>query len=357
MRSTRFPYFVYITLLLLISFKLFQTPKYNWDMLPYMAVLFNYDEVDVGKAHQQVYAQAKQEVPVEAYKWLIDTSNLHRKRALHETHFFSSLYPMYVVKPFYTRTCWLLYKMGVSLPVTTYFVSIIFYFLTGVLLLYWVSRYFKPVVSAVLSSVIMIMPFMMEAACLSTPDMCSALLVLTAMFFLVERKQFGTAGCFFIVSIFARIDNVIPATIFLTGYQILSQEHLSWKKYFLILSGVIASFLYVSSLASRYGFSWMYADSYINKMRSSDTITQVNMTDARFILSQISSGIRHSSFAVFIVIGLFLLLFLKRKKQLNWVLFAIGICVLIRFLLQPVIADRFFIPYYLLIIVIVLMKM
>jgi len=347
---------IYFLALVGVAKKLYRTPEYNWDILPYMAVVLSYDNIDSEQAHNQAFETVKEELPPGKSQLLTDTTNHHRKQALRDPKFFASLYPMYVVKPLYTRLCWMTYRSGFTLTEATYLVSTISFVLIGMVLLIWISSYVKLLFAALYSIIVMLMPFMTDTARLSSPDMLSAMLIFTGVFFLIQKRQTGMGFLILILSLFARIDNIIPVMMILTGYKLFSQQVMSWKKYFLVITGILICFFYISSLATPFEFSPLYADSYVGNMKTADATTTLNTFDAKFLISQVLAGLKHSWLFIFAVLGLLCILFSKRTPETksNWIILAIAISIGIRFLLQPLISDRFYIPYYLLIIVILL---
>src|ERR1700712_1641175 len=117
--STNIAAIVYCAMLLYAAFCSLKKPAYNWDILPYMGVVLNYDEADVKMVHSEVYAIAKKEIPVVYYNRMVDPLNAYRSSVAQNPEVFRSQFPFYIVKPLYTRLAWCFYKAGIALPIAT----------------------------------------------------------------------------------------------------------------------------------------------------------------------------------------------------------------------------------------------
>lgn len=131
----------------------FRRPAYNWDMLPYMAIVLKMDKpwLNMEGIHTLTYQMASQKVPETDYR-LLKEGNYRKKMAANAAAFGEQL-PFYSVKPLYVGMIYLLYKTGFSLVSSTMLPSIIAYFFLGLLLFYWMGRYLRPLF-ALLGSVL-----------------------------------------------------------------------------------------------------------------------------------------------------------------------------------------------------------
>ena len=132
---------IYCAIILCVSIYSLKKPAYNWDILPYMGVILSYDKADAKTIHDNVYTIAKEQIPSTFYNRLIGPSNQYRNRVAQSPEAFHLQLPFYVVKPLYTGVSYLFYKAGASLLMATIWPSIISYFLMGLLLFYWLQKY------------------------------------------------------------------------------------------------------------------------------------------------------------------------------------------------------------------------
>ena len=104
-------FYIYTALMLLISIYSYKKAAYNWDMLPYMTVVLQYDgNTDIEKIHSEVYTKVKQSVSETDFNKLVGSTSAYRKSVFTNTTEFNLQLPFYVVKPLYTRFCYLFYK-------------------------------------------------------------------------------------------------------------------------------------------------------------------------------------------------------------------------------------------------------
>jgi len=94
-------YLIYFFCLLPVGIFAFKKPHYNWDMLPYMAIVIKMEHSDINVIHKITYNSAKENIPSQEYGLLIpDSSQYKTKMAESPADFYQQL-PFYVVKPLY----------------------------------------------------------------------------------------------------------------------------------------------------------------------------------------------------------------------------------------------------------------
>src|SRR5688500_10068018 len=125
---TRIIVYVLLSIVLFISFRYhYHHPGYNWDMLPYMGIVLEYEGDTT--VHEQVYTIAKTELPPTAFTQLTDSTVPYRSAVYHSPELFRKQLPFYVVKPLYTRMVQWFYLAGLPLTKATVMPSLIACFL------------------------------------------------------------------------------------------------------------------------------------------------------------------------------------------------------------------------------------
>ncbi len=353
-------YFFYIVL---IGFYCFKRPFYNWDMLPYTALILQLDQYDTKEAHAITYKLAQENIPPANYHQLTDSSHEYRNRMLNDPRAFNSQLPFYVIKPLYIGIAYLFYKLGVSLPQATLVPSFISYLLIGILLFHWLGVYLRFAITFAVSLLIMISSLLIDIAKTSSPDCLSALLLLGSFYFIIEKSSLWIAFILMAVSVFARLDN------FLTGFLILCAIYLSRKrgiktslKNFLSITALlIFCYLLVGFIAKQYSWSIFFYNDFADRLHPVyGTGEHFSFRSyLRLMYEHILSGIKHSYLALFMA-----LLFLNFNrvfylKELTFELIfslLIPLIIFIRFILYPEISDRFYIAFYLVIIILLAKK-
>jgi hypothetical protein len=342
-----------------------QKPAYNYDILPYMGVILSYDKTDIKIIHSEVYTIAKKEIPPLFYNRMVDPSNAYRSSVAQSPEVLRSQFPFYVVKPFYTRAAYLFYKAGICLTLATVWPSAIAYFLTGLLLFNWLKKYWPGWYACAGSSLIMLSPPVLNVAGLSTPDALSGLLLLAAVYFLAEKKSIGRTLLFLLLAVFARLDNILPAICLLSAIFFTNKWHhkISAVKIVFFFSLLLLAYFTVSGNARSFGWSILYYPAFAKQLNVSYTANSSFDFAAYLTLakSQFTTGWYFSFISLFFFLVLFLLWDTSLSgfnsltmEQVLAIVFAL--IIIVRFILQPLITDRIYVPYYLSVIVFVVKK-
>lgn len=357
---------IYITLMLLISVYSFKKTEYNWDILPYMAVILQYDgNNNIEKIHQDVYTIAKQSLSEFAFSKLVDSTSAYRKSVFTNSAEFRQQLPFYVVKPLYTGLGYLFYKCGLSLPKATILPSVISFFLISLLVFSWIRKYHSQISGFAFSTLLMFSPFMLEAAKLATPDLVSAFLLLSGIYSYVEKNNLNLTTLFLLLAVFARLDNIIPvAFISIIIFYIETRKgNLMLWKFIVFTISVLISYFLVSWQAHRQGWGVFYYPDFATHLNPYYDIHRPFSLSGYFSLfkSQLMTGLYFSSIMIFLFLGFILFHFSKKNDDKSIsveTLFAILflVTIIIRFILQPVMADRFYLAYYLALSIFVLKK-
>jgi hypothetical protein len=361
----KFTIIIYCFMLVFVTAYSLKKPAYNWDALPYMGIVLSYDNIDPNTVHSQVYSIAKDQMPTVFYNRLVDPANPYRNNAAQSTAFFQSQLPFYVVKPLYTGAAWLFYKAGVSLVMSTVWPSAIAYFLTGLLLFLWLKKYWDHLYACIASLLIMLSPPMLTVAGLSTPDAFSGFLLFTAVYFITEYKSVFAVFVFLLLAVFARLDNIIPAVCFLSVIFFTNkwERKISAAKKIILFSVLLLACFIVSSNTRVFGWSVFFYPAFAKQLNSSYTVSSAFNFEGYIELAktQLTTGLFFSFVSVFFFLVVFLLwnasLFSVSNLTMEQALAMLFVLIiLLRFILQPLIADRIYIAYYLSVIAFLVKK-
>jgi hypothetical protein len=356
---------IYCAIILFVSIYSLKKPAYNWDILPYMGVILSYENIDVKTIHDSVYNIAKKQIPSAFYNRMIDSSNKYRYHLAQSTEAFNLQLPLYVVKPLYTGLGYLFYKAGASLLIATILPSVLSYFLIGLLLFYWLQKYWPVIFAFAGSLFIMFSSPLLSGANLSSPDMLSALLLFAAIYAIIERRSLAWTFFFLILSVFTRLDNIIPSIFFLTTLAFTNKWNpkIPVGKLSLLLAVMVLSYLAISFNVRSFGWSLFYYPSFVKQLNPSYNInnTFVFKDYVALAKSQLMTGLFFSFLSLFFFLVLLLLwnspafhfsrLTIEQTLGIVFVLI-----IMIRFVLQPLINDRLYIPYYLSVIIFLVKK-
>lgn len=358
--------FIYLGSLFLICLFAFRRPSYNWDMLAYMAIVLKADHPDwnADQVHKATYDIAREKVPSKEYGYLIHSP--YREKMAKDTAAFYAQLPFYTVKPLYIGVIYLFYKAGLSLTMATVLPSILAYFFIGLLLFYWLGRYFKPLLALISSLLIMYTTFMVSVARISTPDALSSLWLLAAFYFILEKPSVPLLFIFFLLSLFTRLDNIVTCIILLSFLFFMRKwkNQITLRQYLLMAGALIICYFAITLITVRpFGWSMLYYPAFAHYFNLSYTFHPLFSLKAYLALlySHVITTIVFHHFTLFAFLALVVAIPLVRPPRPGirfdqWFSVLLIFIILIRFILYPNLDDRFYISFYLCILVLLVKK-
>jgi len=186
-----------------------------------------------------------------------------------------------------------------------------------------------------------------------------------AFYFIIERKSLLIAFLFLLFSVFARLDNIIQFFFILSllAFTHKWKEKLVLKNYFAMVLVIVVAYFLITSFASKFNWGLLYYPSFAKHLNLSyQANTAFSFKDYLALsVTHIVSGFFFTHFIVFMLLAL--IVFINKSSTkfslLNFeqsLLLVIFLSIAVRFILQPIIADRFYVAYYLLIIILLVKK-
>lgn len=328
-------YFVtVIAIILTVTVFLGNKPSYNWDLFPYMTLAISDSSVPFDSLHARVYLEAAAKMGSRDF----NAVSQRQPHLMADPVAFQDILKYYQIKPGYIFAVRLLHLLGVNLVTATFLPSVISYFLLGCILFWWLQRIFPSLFASLATLVAMASSFLIESARYSSPDLMCALILFAGLFVLSEFSiRYGLA--ILGLSIFVRPDACILFLALILALYLCKQVSLRIALQFGI-GGIAIMLLIVRSpeiiqefLLPANPFSWSAGLwTGLNSLISSQTV-------------------------IFTLLALVTLL-LRRKPNSRffddlWSLFIMAALAtfIIRYLLHPVVEDRFLIACYLLILI------
>ncbi|MBS1915484.1 MAG: hypothetical protein JST87_04355 [Bacteroidetes bacterium] len=360
-------FFIYTICIALLAAREFKSQEFNWDMIPYMTIVASYDGAKITDAHNFVYNTIKLETPNNNYQLLTDGNIELRKRCAENATYLKDQLPYYIIKPLYTLFAYCAYKTGFSLTHAVLLPSVISYFLTGILLFAWLKKYISFFITPFLCLSVMLIQPLTATANLSTPDCLASFLLLTAFYFLLEKGSVYISFIFLLLSVFARLDNIIPAVCFVSSFMFIKNDRkkIPLKTGSLFVLALCIAYLLVAYSATKYQWNIFYFPSFMSHLNPEYNIHSSFSFENYFaiIQSQIRTGLFFSNVILFLLLAsaLFLNLNWSAKKITfkaeELLIISLTAGIFIRFCLQPVIADRFYLYYYLFVLIALIKKL
>ncbi len=168
---------------------------------------------------------------------------------------------------------------------------------------------------------------------------------------------------FFLLAIFSRLDNVITC-FFILSFLTFSKKWklISQKQYFLMLTILTIVYVAIVLPVKQFGWSIFFYSEYAKHIDySRDFDQQVSfLSYFALVYSKLVTAFVSTNFTFFLFLGL-LILFAKKFSLRNLsfdqtFLLVLGAVGLFKFLLLPDLSDRFYLGFYLIIIILLVRK-
>ncbi|HET9745829.1 MAG TPA: hypothetical protein VFP97_08960, partial [Chitinophagaceae bacterium] len=228
---------------------------------------------------------------------------------------------------------------------------------------HWLSRYLGAPLSLIGTSLLMYSTFITAIARLSTPDLLSAVFLILGFYFILEKKNLLWMFIFFLLSILARADNIITC-FFIITFLCFSKKWkaISRKQFLLMATGFIVCYVLIILPVREFGWSLFYYSEYVKHIDYSRDFDQPITLSSHFshAYTKILTAFVSTSFTLFAFLALLVLI--NKRLSLTSLSFdqtfliLLGLIGLFRFLLLPDLSDRFYIGFYLTILLLLIRK-
>lgn len=341
--SRLIPLLAFPAILLVITTILGSRPYYNWDFFPYMAIAISDPDVSIEETHKNVYQTAQSTLLTDDFARV----SQRQPGLMNDPNAFGSILKYYQIKPGYNLFVSMLHGLGFNLVTATYLPSLISYFILGCLLFWWLSRLSSPLPAGAGTLAIMMIPLMTDLARYSSPDMMCTLLSIAGLILLFE--SFSLAGLsMLLVAIFIRPDAVI--LLLLVCVALAISKRTTWiQSITLGVLGISLTILVVKDLD--------LLKEFILPSVSFGSGGNTSFADNYFIgLVEGLGSVLHSYTLPFLAWGALALILRHRAGYnmstdfLSLMALAAGSVMAVRYLLHPVVEDRFNVTIYFLLL-------
>ncbi|MGB9071853.1 MAG: hypothetical protein WCC22_04220 [Terriglobales bacterium] len=341
---------VYVLLLTLASIHLYKNPTYDMDSIQYMGNALLMEETDPVIVHQRVYSEIELRVPKVSRDHLLgqesgapaDQNDSRRERAINPYRFAQFL-PLFAIRPLYNQTLWLASKTGLGLVRASIFISVASYFLLGILVMAWISRYVDAPLAFLMASLLMISPPLVELGRDMTSDALATLFAFLSLYLIFERKLLTAGIAILLASIYFRTDNVV-----LAGPVILAcwlERRLDLVKASALAVLALASALSINHFAGDYGIKMLYYRNFVGvPVAPAEMTVQFSFHDYLVAFRSGITLVMGSFFVPFLLVGIGGFFAAKQMRTVAVVTFAY---VLLHFVVLPNWQERWFGVFYL----------
>lgn len=332
----------------------FYDPANNWDILPYIGAIYSMESADTNVVHSKAFETVKNSVDFRTYE-LLTTGSAYREAMLSCAKCFYEQLPFYKIKALYLLTAYLLYKLGAGTMASIVLVSSVSYVLINIICFLWL-RFIsgKEIIGVFIGIAFSIFPFLLNSASEAAPNAFSALIVLSAMYFLVVKKMLYPFCALMLVSVIARPDNII---LFLVLLAFLYFTKITGDKkavYIITFISAIVIFKLVDFWAGNYSWKILFEHSFIGRIISPAEHSPVFTPEIYFrAFFRWPVLLKVSNFSMQLLIFLLNVFMLKGKKIKNnfdlLITLGMGMSILIHYIAYPVMEDNYFIAQYIVI--------
>lgn len=268
----RISFFFIVIIIASLSFWNYKNRVYDWDMPGYIGCLYAFKYSDAPNTIRTLtYKDIQKKAPEKEFRDIlgIKPADKARQAFAKNTRAFNEQLPYYQIKVGYNLGILILYESGLSSPDAVTFLSIISYFISGLLLFYIVKIIFPKnyIVAVVLTIAIMLLPPMTYMSRVATPDMFIMQFLLIFMIGLI--KKWKTWIMFLVLfSITLTRPDYAPFTLsylsVASGFDYLKKKKINFH---FIFQAIILFILYfgIIKISGYPGWKHLFYDTFIQR--------------------------------------------------------------------------------------------
>ncbi|SHE86930.1 hypothetical protein [Chryseobacterium takakiae] len=358
----RFSFFFIVITITALSFWNYKNRVYDWDMPGYIGSLYTLKFPDAPDTIRKLtYSEIQKKAPEDQFRDIIGIkkpADNARQAFANNTRAFMEQLPYYQVKAGYNLGILILYQLGLSSPDAVTFLSIISYFISGLILFYIIKIIFPEnyILTTALTIVIMLLSPMTSMSRMTTPDMFILQFLLIFMIGLLKKWNKWAMFSILLAITFTRPD-YIPFTLsYLAAAGIYEYVNNKKTEMAFVLQGVILFILYIA-ITKFYGYpGWkhLFYDTFIYRREFiSGSPPDFSLKDYfNVIFVKIINFKKVTLISVVLLISTF---FLSKDSWIRTLVVFILINIYIKFLFFPHSAGlRFFFGYIVLLVILFL---
>lgn len=355
---------IFGVLLFLLALHAINHPKYNWDMLGYVASAKTYSTDNHEYIHEYTYGGLSATLPERKVQHLVDGGIPYNQEMARNADAFNKQLPFYQIRVAYNSILASLISIGINPYFATHLIATIFT-LIGLLFVLRIFQELKastkvtafiPVTAALFGA--------SDIARLSTPDSL-AFMAISGISLLIIQKRFTLVLTLLPFLVLLRTD-LILFTLMLCLYSAISIR--SIKLFIPLLSGALSLIVYfaLNNYFENHGWGVVFYFTFIEHI--TDPTLVPNVTPAIYfdaLINGLKNALRDIPFIIYLLASAYLIYLhvkttpildiLSLKLSPVMLIHYLGVAyVLAHFILFPVTWERFFVAQYLFTIILTL---
>ncbi|MFZ4931446.1 hypothetical protein [Chryseobacterium sp. Mn2064] len=264
-------FFVLSVLIFLTSWN-YKNRIYDWDMPGYLGSIFTSEFPDSpDKVRILTYTSIQKEAPADHYADIIGKKpqDIPRQYFEKNTQAFTEQLPYYQIKIGYILTITALYKMGITPPMSVLLISLISYFLSGLLIFYTVKTIFqkKYWLAPIVTIATLALPPITYMARVSMPDMFIFMFILILLLGLLKKWSLWTMFLLLLVITFIRPDYITFTLTYLIAVFVFQYFEKKKINFILIAQGGVLLLMYLVIIKFYHYPGWkdVFYDTFIDR--------------------------------------------------------------------------------------------
>lgn len=350
--SPKFAILGFAIVLTLAALRAYQYPAYTSDGFAYMANAVAMHGGDALQIHGTVYREVYASVPKNILSHLLGNDAIEtpmslsfHERAVNPYHFVEFL-PCFAVRPIFNELIYVLhYGLGIGLLRSTVLISVLSYWLLGWVVFNWISCYVPRSWAAPVSVLLMLTPPLWDLARWPMPDALSCLVLLLALYLILEKKFLPLGITVLLASVYVRTDNVLLVLTVL-AYLAIVKRAIEMPKALVLAMLAVGSVFLINHFAGDYGAQLLYYRAFIAPpVAPGEIVVHFGLRDYLAALRSGVAVVAHGDFSTFVLMGVAGLL--SRPGQATMSLGGIAILYSTeRFLVFPLAEERYFALFF-----------
>lgn len=337
---------------------------FTWDIVGYVGAAISWSHDDLGVVHTQTYEALKTGLSEPIFQSLT-AGPYGAAMATSPVEFYGQL-SMYSVKPLYIGLLQLFHALGLSYVDTGVLLSVLPATLLCALTYCWLKRYVPAQYALAITILLSLCSRLFDIARVVLPDSLSALVLVAAIYLLLERKQALRWGLVLLVaSIFIRTNNILfvcPVLIYL-GFVDYQTHGMRSSRMRLFAIAFAASVIVYLGISTYFGHSWwrLFYHTFVESIVDIDAFSvefslasYLAVLKARLVPLIVGNFVFMSLLLPFLLLSMFALLANRGKpSQLRAIVLIAYLNFIFYCFMFPLVEswDRFFIPFYIFIAV------
>lgn len=268
----RISFFFIVIIVAALSFWNYKNRIYDWDMPGYIGCLYTLKFPDAPDTIRTLtYQEIKKKAPEDQFRDIlgIKPADKARQAFANNTRAFSEQLPYYHIKVGYNLGILIFYESGLSSPDAVTCLSIISYFISGLLLFYILKIIFpeKYILAVILTIAIMLLPPITYMSRVATPDMFIMQFLLIFIIGLLKKWKSWVMFLVLFAITFTRPD-YIPFTLsylaVAAGYDYVKNKKINLS---IVIQASILFILYfvIMKISAYPGWKHLFYDTFIHR--------------------------------------------------------------------------------------------